>query len=137
MCTHTKEKNVLFINIVGIDAKLNARMQVQSLNATIRQSDNGVSGKVVFHMRRKQTNTFLDVGNHITFKYPTEKGGRISEMRQRKCVCGQSCPALCKPMDCSPPGSSVNGIFSASILQWVVISPSGDPPDPGIKPETL
>ena len=53
MCTHTKEKNVLFINIVGIDAKLNARMQVQSLNATIRQSDNGVSGKVVFHMRRK------------------------------------------------------------------------------------
>ena len=28
----------------------------------------------------------------------------------------------CKPMDCSPPGSSVNGIFQARILEWVAIS---------------
>ena len=35
----------------------------------------------------------------------------------------QSCPTLCKPMDCSPPGSSsVHGIFQARILEWVVIS---------------
>ena len=33
-----------------------------------------------------------------------------------------SCPALCNPMDYSLPESSVSGIFSASILQWVVIS---------------
>ena len=33
-----------------------------------------------------------------------------------------SCPALCNPMDYSLTGSSVSGIFSASILQWVVIS---------------
>ena len=25
------------------------------------------------------------------------------------CVCAQSCPTLCDPMDCSPPGSSVHG----------------------------
>ena len=25
----------------------------------------------------------------------------------------QSCPTLCDPMDCSPPGSSVRGIFQA------------------------
>ena len=25
--------------------------------------------------------------------------------------CAQSCPTLCDPMDCSPPGSSVHGIF--------------------------
>ena len=30
--------------------------------------------------------------------------------------------ALCNPMDCSPPGSSVHGISQARILQWVVIS---------------
>ena len=29
---------------------------------------------------------------------------------------------LCKPMDCSPPGSSIRGIFSARILEWVAIS---------------
>ena len=34
----------------------------------------------------------------------------------------QSCPTLCNPMDCSPPGSSVHGIFQARILEWVAIS---------------
>ena len=34
------------------------------------------------------------------------------------CVCvlaAQSCPTLCNPMDCSPPGSSVHGILQESI----------------------
>ena len=34
----------------------------------------------------------------------------------------QSCPTLCDPMDCSPPGSSVHGISQARMLEWVVIS---------------
>ena len=34
----------------------------------------------------------------------------------------QSCLTVCDPMDCSPPGSSVHGIFQASILEWVAIS---------------
>ena len=34
----------------------------------------------------------------------------------------QSCPTLCDPTDCSPPGSSVHGIFRAGILEWVAIS---------------
>ena len=34
----------------------------------------------------------------------------------------QLCPTLCGPMDCSPPGSSVHGIFQARILEWVAIS---------------
>ena len=33
-----------------------------------------------------------------------------------------SCPTLCKPMDCSPPGSSLHGIFQARILEQVAIS---------------
>ena len=36
----------------------------------------------------------------------------------------QSCPTLCYPTDCSPPGSSVHGILQARILEWVVISSS-------------
>ena len=31
----------------------------------------------------------------------------------------QSCPTLCDPMNCSPWGSSVHGIFQARILEWV------------------
>ena len=37
-------------------------------------------------------------------------------------------------MDCSPPGSSVHGIFQARILEWGAISFLGDPPHLGIKP---
>ena len=36
----------------------------------------------------------------------------------------QLCPTLCDPMDCSPPGSSVHGIFQARILEWGAISSS-------------
>ena len=32
------------------------------------------------------------------------------------CSVAQSCLTLCDPMDCSPPGSSVHGIFPARIL---------------------
>ena len=30
----------------------------------------------------------------------------------------QSCPTLSDPMDCSPPGSSLHGIFQARVLEW-------------------
>ena len=36
----------------------------------------------------------------------------------------QSCPALCNPMGCSPPRSSVHGISQARILEGVAISSS-------------
>ena len=36
----------------------------------------------------------------------------------------QSCPTLGDPMDCSPPGSSVHGIFPARVLEWVAIPSS-------------
>ena len=29
----------------------------------------------------------------------------------------QSCPTLCDPTDCSPPGSSIHGIFRARLLE--------------------
>ena len=31
----------------------------------------------------------------------------------------QLCPTLSDPMDCSLPGSSVQGIFQARVLEWV------------------
>ena len=38
----------------------------------------------------------------------------------------QSCPALSDLMDCSPPGSSVHGIFQARILEWGAIHPNSE-----------
>ena len=34
----------------------------------------------------------------------------------------QLCLTLCDPMDCSLPGSSVHGIFQATVLEWIAIS---------------
>ena len=34
----------------------------------------------------------------------------------------QSCPTPRDPMDCSPPGSSVHGIFQARVLEWGAIA---------------
>ena len=34
----------------------------------------------------------------------------------------QLCPTLSDPMDCSPPGSSVHGIFQARVLEWGAIA---------------
>ena len=34
----------------------------------------------------------------------------------------QSCLTLRDPMDCSPPGSSVHGIFQARVLEWGAIA---------------
>ena len=47
-----------------------------------------------------------------------------------------SCLTLCNPMDCSPPGSPVHGIFQARILEWVPFSSPGDLPSPGIEPRS-
>jgi len=40
----------------------------------------------------------------------------------KKIVNAQLGVTLCYPMECSPPGSSVHGIFQARILKWVAIS---------------
>ena len=37
----------------------------------------------------------------------------------------QLCPTLSDPMDCSPPGPSVHGIFQARMLEWGAIAFSG------------
>ena len=40
------------------------------------------------------------------------------------CVCAQLCLTHCDPINCSPPGSCVHGIFLARILEWVAIPSS-------------
>ena len=50
-----------------------------------------------------------------------------------KVLVTRSCLTLCKPMDCSPTGSSVRGILQARIAEWVAMRISRDLPDPGMK----
>ena len=49
--------------------------------------------------------------------FPSPGGSSQSESEV-----AQSCLTLCDPMDCSLPGSSVHGIFQATVLEWIAIS---------------
>ena len=48
----------------------------------------------------------------------------------------QLCPTLCDPMDYSPPGSSVHGIFQARVMDGLPFPSPGDLPNPEIEPES-
>jgi len=43
-------------------------------------------------------------------------------MRKVEMLVTQSCPALCDSMDCSPPNSSVHGLFPIWMLDWIAMS---------------
>ena len=65
------------------------------------------------------------VGPAIEMKAPNYTGmDGIESLFKKQCMClvTQSCLTLCNPLDCSPPGSSVHGIFQARTLEWVAIS---------------
>ena len=49
------------------------------------------------------------------------------EEEKVKVLVAQSCLTLCSPMDCSPLGSFVHGVFQARVLEWVAISFSRKP----------
>ena len=55
--------------------------------------------------------------------------GKVGSVCVKQAVCTaaaakslQSCPSLCDPVDCSPPGSAVPGILQTRTLEWVAIS---------------
>ena len=41
---------------------------------------------------------------------------------KRESEVAQSCPTLRDPLDCSPPASSIHGIFQARVLEWGAIA---------------
>ena len=50
-----------------------------------------------------------------------------------KVLVTQSCPTLCDPMDCSPPGSTVHGFSRQEYWSGFPFPIPGDIPNPGIK----
>ena len=46
----------------------------------------------------------------------------MHESEKSESEVAQSCLTLSDPMDCSPPGSSVHGIFQARVLEWGAIA---------------
>ena len=72
---------------------------------------------------------------------PAEPQGRpniinIYPQISKKVLVTQSCLTLCNPVDCSQPGSSINGFLQARILEWVASRFFRDLPVPGMEPRS-
>ena len=70
----------------------------------------------------------MKAGLHKKVSNSRVRGGQNSQHKQlttvlkvKKGSVAQSCPTLCDPMDCSPPGFSVYGILQARLLEWVAV----------------
>ena len=57
----------------------------------------------------------------ILSNWKKKKHHHTAQALKVKVLVAQSCPTLYDPMDCSPPSSSVHGIFQARILEWVAV----------------
>ena len=67
-----------------------------------------------------QLQPHLPFASHPSLRHPLH----LLQRPYMHCVCvlvTKPCLIPCDPMDCSPPGSSVYGIFQARILEWVAI----------------
>ena len=85
---------------------------------------------MLVRIRRKGNPCARLVGMYWFSHYGKQDGSSSKNSKQIHHVFGvcsvtQSCPALCNPMDYSPPGSSVHGVFQERLLEWVAISFSG------------
>ena len=92
----------------------------------------------IMNKRGQMTQETIWVHRKQTMKDP-EKGKPVlnlqsKTMHQRSVA--KSRWTLCDPMDCSPPGSSVHGIFQARILEWAATSSSRGSSNPEIEPAT-
>ena len=87
--------------------------------------------------KKKFYNNNITCYSVTVFLYPYHKRppGEIYVCLHVKLL--QSCPTLCNPMNCSPPGSSVHEIFQERIWEWDPWPLPGDLPNPGTEPMSL
>ena len=60
----------------------------------------------------------LNSTQHFTYKI------NVDVFSQSRCVLSHFSLTLCNPMEYSPPGSSVHGIFQARMLEWIAMPSS-------------
>ena len=115
--------SVFYDSLVPLDKvhTYDCDLRLSSLTTIISSS----SLSHVAHVRLSCTERgdFLLFTSHI-LSFPTSYNCFPRSLDLECAVCAQVCPNLWDPMDCSPPGSSVHGIFQARILEWVAISSS-------------
>ena len=89
---------------------------------------------LIWHILVWETQDLQDYNNKLNLIIPNAKslcnfiGVTMQQLNTPKnpfcccCLVSKLCLTLCDPMNCSPPGFSVHGIFQGRILEWVVFS---------------
>ena len=72
-------------------------------------------------MPRRNINNLI-YADDTTFMAESEELKSLLMKVKSESEVAQSCPTLSDPMDCSPPGSSIHGIFQARVLEWGAIT---------------
>ena len=105
-----------WLDLLAVQGTLNSLLQHHSSKASILQYS-------AFFMVQL-SHPYMTTGKTIALtKRPFVGKVMPSTMAKlRLCVAAQSCPTLCDPMACSPPGSPVHGISQTRIVEWVAIS---------------
>ena len=92
-----------------------------------REGEGGAAGKAT-HLNSEYSEGWARWGGSEETVDLSSEGRQVLLLFPRQvlncllCVLvAQSCPTLHDPMDCSPPGSSVHGIYQTRILQLVAI----------------
>ena len=90
------------------------KKQMMSLQSKIEKTD---TGEIIYNTKRDW------LSNKNKYFQKKKKGEgigiRMSELTAKSL---QLCPTLCNPIDSSPPGFPIPGIFQARTLEWVAIS---------------
>ena len=108
----------------------------RTVNWYSRYEDTLKTRNINYHMTQQSHYSAYTWENHISKRHIFTAALFTTARTWRQCRCpstdewinklwctvAQSCPTLCNPVDCSPPGSSVHGIFPARILEWVIVS---------------
>ena len=109
---------ILYVNCISIKVK----KQAKSLNRCF-------SMLLLSHFSRVQLCVTPETAAHqaplsLGFSRQEHCSGLpfSSPMHKSESEVAQSCPTVSDPMDCSPPGSSVHGIFQARVLEWGAIT---------------
>ena len=69
----------------------------------------------------KERKTKLEASYFLFLRRTKLEASYFLFLKYIKVLVAQSCPTLCNPMDCSPPGSFVHGILQARVLERVAI----------------
>ena len=78
--------------------------------------------KSVFNILRNMRRYYILKRNRMEYDGVGRPWTLFLTWRKKESEVIQSCPTLCYPVDCSPPGSSIPGSLQARIQEWVAIS---------------